>query len=417
MSVYTPRKYAEQVITPHTVVLEEAMTKWASVQDDSKTIDADRNEATSKLATVIYFLADNARWAGRPNYDNQYDTMSPEVKMAAVMRDSAWYRTCLHDIITRCMARSTDMLRNVMRQVTDLAGNDIWFPLDMDNGTQSHELTYEVCTRKLMTRFDDMDKMSGGDWWSFGCTDGRMYYVNGEKHEIFAHSVFYSVGQLKKKGEKYHVVWQTTFDRRRLLDVARVLGEPFISFITRREMLVTLDEYYRCMSVICVAMGASIYTRIPPHKFKCLVMGFAKMLQPIKHTEVSETVREILKRVPLESVKTTLHASGEHMGTPIPCKSCGKTDTRLMRCSKCQRVKYCSVSCQRADWQNHKSFCADNAELVGKTDAPYIVVSVPTAAAPTTTDDATHTTNTTDVTKDERTKATKDHNGATKKDE
>lgn len=42
-----------------------------------------------------------------------------------------------------------------------------------------------------------------------------------------------------------------------------------------------------------------------------------------------------------------------HMG----CKTCGKTDSQLMRCGKCGVVRYCSKECQASDWKMHKKAC------------------------------------------------------------
>ena len=44
------------------------------------------------------------------------------------------------------------------------------------------------------------------------------------------------------------------------------------------------------------------------------------------------------------------------------CRLCGKGNSGdggkgLLRCSRCQVVRYCSVECQRADWKEHKKVC------------------------------------------------------------
>ena len=44
------------------------------------------------------------------------------------------------------------------------------------------------------------------------------------------------------------------------------------------------------------------------------------------------------------------------------CRGCGKADSNdggkgLLRCARCQAVRYCSVECQRADWKAHKQVC------------------------------------------------------------
>ena len=52
----------------------------------------------------------------------------------------------------------------------------------------------------------------------------------------------------------------------------------------------------------------------------------------------------------------------------MKCKSCGKqggdaADNKLMQCSVCASVKYCSAACQKADWKNHKKNCTEAACL------------------------------------------------------
>lgn len=51
----------------------------------------------------------------------------------------------------------------------------------------------------------------------------------------------------------------------------------------------------------------------------------------------------------------------------MSCKSCGEqeddTHNKLMQCSVCSTVKYCSADCQKSDWSNHKSNCTAAACL------------------------------------------------------
>ena len=42
-----------------------------------------------------------------------------------------------------------------------------------------------------------------------------------------------------------------------------------------------------------------------------------------------------------------------------PCESCGVcADTKLRYCAGCGEVPYCSVACQKADWEMHRGECA-----------------------------------------------------------
>ncbi|ORM39745.1 uncharacterized protein BXIN_0128 [Babesia sp. Xinjiang] len=45
------------------------------------------------------------------------------------------------------------------------------------------------------------------------------------------------------------------------------------------------------------------------------------------------------------------------------CENCNKEDTKespLKICSRCKKVKYCSVECQKDDWRFHKRICNAN---------------------------------------------------------
>jgi len=46
------------------------------------------------------------------------------------------------------------------------------------------------------------------------------------------------------------------------------------------------------------------------------------------------------------------------------CASCGISegdDIKLMKCTACKSVRYCSVKCQKNDWSQHKIFCKKRA--------------------------------------------------------
>ena len=40
----------------------------------------------------------------------------------------------------------------------------------------------------------------------------------------------------------------------------------------------------------------------------------------------------------------------------VKCRRCRK-QTKLMKCAVCEKVKYCSATCQKEDWKRHKLFC------------------------------------------------------------
>jgi hypothetical protein len=41
----------------------------------------------------------------------------------------------------------------------------------------------------------------------------------------------------------------------------------------------------------------------------------------------------------------------------VRCFSCGAYEGPLQRCSRCKKVQYCGVDCQRNDWKLHKPYC------------------------------------------------------------
>jgi len=51
---------------------------------------------------------------------------------------------------------------------------------------------------------------------------------------------------------------------------------------------------------------------------------------------------------------TTPRTPGENDGR---CKSCGTQQPKLLVCSRCEGVRYCSAECQRRDWKEHKPSC------------------------------------------------------------
>lgn len=50
------------------------------------------------------------------------------------------------------------------------------------------------------------------------------------------------------------------------------------------------------------------------------------------------------------------------------CSQCFKSSDDLKRCSKCHRISYCSISCQRHDWIYHKHECSHLHEIIDEYD-------------------------------------------------
>jgi len=84
--------------------------------------------------------------------------------------------------------------------------------------------------------------------------------------------------------------------------------------------------------------------------------------QMLGGTSGSVPQRKDVIDLPLPHVR--LEKSGDvTVGEPVmfatdACAKCGKRNVKLLRCSLCKNVLYCSTDCQKADWKVHKvSLC------------------------------------------------------------
>ena len=58
-----------------------------------------------------------------------------------------------------------------------------------------------------------------------------------------------------------------------------------------------------------------------------------------------------------ESQKGHETGKGKSSSSCEACESCGKTGAQLFKCGACKLVRYCSVACQKRDWENHEKDC------------------------------------------------------------
>ncbi|GAB4820516.1 hypothetical protein N2152v2_007562 [Parachlorella kessleri] len=65
-------------------------------------------------------------------------------------------------------------------------------------------------------------------------------------------------------------------------------------------------------------------------------------------------------RIQAQGVKKTKEAAERFMRGR--CTNCGFSAAHLRLCGGCQQVQYCSRSCQKADWAQHKSECKANEQ-------------------------------------------------------
>ena len=65
----------------------------------------------------------------------------------------------------------------------------------------------------------------------------------------------------------------------------------------------------------------------------------------------------------LQHVMSQNMTAAQRFGKEV-CDYCGKIDVvRLMVCSKCRKVRYCSTLCQKSDWREHKAVCSTFATM------------------------------------------------------
>ena len=45
------------------------------------------------------------------------------------------------------------------------------------------------------------------------------------------------------------------------------------------------------------------------------------------------------------------------------CKNCSSKHLNMSKCSKCEKVRYCSIECQKEDWPTHQKDCKKNKKI------------------------------------------------------
>ena len=59
------------------------------------------------------------------------------------------------------------------------------------------------------------------------------------------------------------------------------------------------------------------------------------------------------------------------------CKNCCVIEHKMKKCSACKVARYCSVSCQRADWARHRLYCSAAFACPNNTDPNAVSDSNP----------------------------------------
>ncbi len=310
------------------------------------------------------------RWSGRGDFDpEEYKDISADQIHSVDLNNTMWYHEQLGHIVQHCST-----LGNLQKVVTEVIGIGIvdpWAPIDMFKPIPTLAFADTVkCLQLVDEEFKKMDRYAGDDWWSFATSNYKMNYATKLSKRIFAQGLYNMVGTLHlATPDTYKIKWDPEFNRNRIRDVATTIGGRFIEFVASNEITVSLDEYYTFMAVMCMTMHGTIFTRIPPHKFKCLPLVFSKCVTPVDHDTVDADTKAILTGLNMDQVFHVLDSKHDD----IKCGYCGKSE-KLLRCTKCKLASYCNRECQKKDWPSHKMSCNSNLKE-SRSDLPVIIVN------------------------------------------
>ena len=68
--------------------------------------------------------------------------------------------------------------------------------------------------------------------------------------------------------------------------------------------------------------------------------------------------------LPLALLVSTALAGGAHAADFDDMARCSSADVKALKvCSRCKARKFCSVTCQRADWPTHSKVCGTGIAL------------------------------------------------------
>lgn len=310
--------------------------------------------SVDEMAKLVYFIRDYMRWVGHYGYDDHYQ----DSDMERITKSKKWYCDMFVAVTDMC---DITFSVSVMRKIQVMALADPWFPVDLEMTSKPFTLMQAPCLDTMIKQFNLVREWADNKSWTvIGTSDRNLYYMKEDTFTIFAVGTFYLVGTISKEKGMCTITWDDSFDRTRLFDILDIIGEPFKTFMVTDTIVVNEQLYYVCMSVLSVAMGASLYTPYPTADTKPKMLTFTKELRQIKHSDVILTVRNIVDSLNKDRL---LHPAAEKP----TCRVCAKDTT--MTCSKCMIAAYCSKDCQIADWNVHKIFCKNLAQRKKKSSS------------------------------------------------
>lgn len=75
------------------------------------------------------------------------------------------------------------------------------------------------------------------------------------------------------------------------------------------------------------------------------------------HAQSREIQQSLRQSMPDNELVTT---------SRVMCQTCHKSDVKLKSCGNCRAIRYCSATCQKADWSQHKIECNTYKELYAR---------------------------------------------------
>lgn len=95
-----------------------------------------------------------------------------------------------------------------------------------------------------------------------------------------------------------------------------------------------------------------------PEVHKRFPRSFKRAVRVLVTCLGAPTAPEFTRALPVTSVQNIVYFMALFEVGVRSCRLCDKTDGKLLVCSRCKSVRYCSRDCQRLHWKAHKNDCA-----------------------------------------------------------
>ena len=133
-----------------------------------------------------------------------------------------------------------------------------------------------------------------------------------------------------------------------------------------------IDQEIDIKAVLYIHLVYAIWGEGKFHEAEMLSKKALKFAKKKRLKSVNDHFKRSLKAIrkkkamPLEKVKGAVMSKKEYrkmrnFSESRACALCGKHDGRLLQCSGCESVSYCSKEHQKADWKSHKKLCRNTS--------------------------------------------------------